>query len=170
MIIAGWILAVIGLAQVVFAGTIDVTQLIEGNRVLGIAPSVIANADLVAQRAMIHQSGCATFLAGAIFLAAAYLKPAPEGARQRAWSSIGAIAAGSLALGACIGFGLFLYALHVKNADQRLVDQIRLKGAGAASSAKLWDEADRRARNQAEAAAASKNLQATPPASSAGPD
>ena len=170
MIIAGWILAIIGLAQVVFAGTIDVTQLIEGNRVLGIAPSVIANANLVAQRAMIHQAGCATFLAGAIFLAAAYLKPAPEGARQKAWSSIGAIAAGSLALAACIGFGLFLYALHERNADQRLVDEIRIKGARAESTDKLWDEAERRVRAQAEEAAASKNMQATPPSSSAPAD
>ena len=64
MIIAGWILAILGLAQVVFAGTIEVSQLTEGNRLIGLAPSVVANVDLVGQRAMIHTGGCATFLAG----------------------------------------------------------------------------------------------------------
>ena len=97
MIIAGWILAILGLAQVVFSGTIEVSQLTEGNRLIGLAPSVIANADLVAQRAMIHQGGCATFLAGVIFIGAAYLKPAPAGQQSKAWTGIAAIAARPIA-------------------------------------------------------------------------
>jgi len=157
MIIAGWILAILGLAQVVYAGTIDVAQLVEGNRLLGIAPSVIADADLLAQRAMIHQAGCATFLAGAIFLAAAYLKPAPAGVRQTSWTSVGAIAAGSLALAAAGGFGAFLYSLHERNADKRLVEEIRLKKARAESTADLQAEVERRLRNEAAAADASRN-------------
>ncbi|MFN3523978.1 MAG: hypothetical protein ACK4YQ_17160 [Phenylobacterium sp.] len=154
MIIAGWILALFGLAQVVYAGTLDVSQLVEGNRLLGIAPSVVADADLVAQRAMIHQSGCATFLAGAIFLAAAYLKPAPPGAQSKAWVSMGAIAAGSLAFAAAAGFGFFLWGLHDRNADQRLVQEIRERNARAESTKQLEAEVDRRLRNEAEAAEA----------------
>lgn len=154
MIIAGWILAILGLAQVVYSGTIDVSQLVEGNRLLGIAPSVVANADLVAQRGMIHTAGCATFLAGAIFLAAAYLKPPPTGYQSRAWTSMGALAAGSLALVGAIGFSAFVYFLHQKNDDQRLVDEIRLKTAREESTEQLWAEAERRMRNEAEARAA----------------
>lgn len=154
MIIAGWILAILGLAQVVYSGTIDVSQLVEGNRLLGIAPSVVANADLVAQRSMIHSAGCATFLAGAVFLAAAYLKPAPTGYQSRAWTSMGALAAGSLALVGAVGFSAFVYFLHQKNADQRLVDEIRLKTAREESTEQLWAEAERRMRNEAEARAA----------------
>ena len=92
MIIAGWILAILGLAQVVFAGTIEVSQLTEGNRLIGLAPSVVANVDLVGQRAMIHTGGCATFLAGVVFIGAAYLKPAPPGQQSKAWTGIAAIA------------------------------------------------------------------------------
>lgn len=154
MIIAGWILAILGLAQVVYSGTLDVSTLVEGNRLLGIAPSVVADADLVAQRAMIHSSGCATFLAGAIFLAAAYLKPAPGGTQSKAWTSMGAIAAGTLALAAAAGFGAFLYALHDRNADQRLVAEIRRKEARAESTEKLQAEVDRRLKNEAAAAEA----------------
>ncbi len=149
MIIAGWLLAILGLAQVVYSGTIDVTQLVEGNRLLGIAPSVIANANLLEQRNMIHAAGCSTFLAGAVFLAAAYLKPPPGGVEQKSWTNFGAIAAGSLALGAAIGFGLFLYFLNIHNADQRLVDDIRLKQSRAESSARLLEEFDRRYQKEA---------------------
>ena len=156
MIIAGWILAILGLAQVVFAGTIEVSQLTEGNRLLGLAPSVVANVDLVGQRAMIHQGGCATFLAGAIFIGAAYLKPAPAGQESRTWTGIAAIAAMVLTVAAVGGFGAFLYALHVQNADQRLVDEIRAREARNQSTEALMREADRRLRNEAEAAEASR--------------
>jgi len=156
MIIAGWILAILGLAQVVFAGTIEVSQLTEGNRLLGLAPSVVANVDLVGQRAMIHQGGCATFLAGAIFIGAAYLKPAPAGQESKTWTGIAAIAAMVLTVAAVGGFGAFLYALHVQNADQRLVDEIRAREARNQSTEALMREADRRLRNEAEAAEASR--------------
>lgn len=155
MIIAGWILAIVGLLQVVYSGTLDVTQLVPGNPLLGIAPSVVADADLVAQRSMIHEAGCATFLAGAIFLAAAYLKPAPTGPEAKSWTSMGALAAGILALAAVAGFGAFVYALHERNADQRLVDEIHQKNARAESTEKLQAEVDRRLRNEREAAKAS---------------
>src|SRR5689334_18055348 len=112
MIIAGWILALLGLAQVIYSGTLDVTMLTEGNRLLGVPPSVVANADLVAQRAMIHNAGLATFIAGAVFLAAAYLKPPPPGVAQtKGWTTVGALAAGSLALASAGTFGFFLWAL-----------------------------------------------------------
>ena len=156
MIIAGWILAILGLAQVVFAGTIEVSQLTEGNRLIGLAPSVVANVDLVGQRAMIHQGGCATFLAGVVFIGAAYLKPAPAGQESKTWTGIAAIAALVLTVGAVGGFGAFLYALHVQNADQRLVDEIRAREAANQSTEALMREADRRLRNEAEAAAASQ--------------
>lgn len=156
MIIAGWILAILGLAQVVFAGTIEVSQLTEGNRLIGLAPSVVANVDLVGQRAMIHQGGCATFLAGVVFIGAAYLKPAPAGQESKTWTGIAAIAALVLTVGAVGGFGAFLYALHLQNADQRLVDEIRAREAANQSTEALMREADRRLRNEAEAAAASQ--------------
>ncbi len=156
MIIAGWILALLGLAQVVFAGTIEVSQLTEGNRLIGLAPSVVANADLVGQRAMIHQAGCATFLAGVVFIGAAYLKPAPPGQQSKAWTSMAAIAALVLTLAALGGFGAFLYALHVQNADQRLVDEIRAREARNLSTDALMKEAEKRLQNEAEAAAASR--------------
>jgi hypothetical protein len=156
MIIAGWILAILGLAQVVFAGTIEVSQLTEGNRLLGLAPNVIANVDLVGQRAMIHQGGCATFLAGVVFIGAAYLKPAPAGQESKTWTSIAAIAAMVLTVAAVGGFGAFLYALHGQNADQRLVDEIRIREVRNQSTEALIQEADRRLRNEAEAAAASR--------------
>ena len=156
MIIAGWILAILGLAQVVFSGTIEVSQLTEGNRLIGLAPSVIANADLVGQRAMIHQGGCATFLAGVIFIGAAYLKPAPPGQQSKAWTSMAAIAALVLTVAALGGFGAFLYALHVQNADQRLVDEIRAREAKNLSTDALMREAEKRLQNEAEAAAASR--------------
>lgn len=156
MIIAGWILAILGLAQVVFAGTIEVSQLTEGNRLIGLAPSVVANVDLVGQRAMIHQGGCATFLAGVIFIGAAYLKPAPAGQESKTWTGIAAIAALVLTVAAVGGFGAFLYALHVQNSDQRLVDEIRVREARKQSTESLMQEADRRLRNEAEAAAASR--------------
>ncbi len=143
MIIAGWILAILGLAQIVYSGTIDVSQLVEGNRLLGLAASVGANPDLVAQRSMIHQAGCATFLAGAVFLAAAYLKPAPPGAQSKSWTTIGALAAGSLSLVGAIGFGAFLYFLDQHNADQRLAQAARLKNARAEAAERMWTEADR---------------------------
>src|SRR5215469_2607892 len=108
MIIAGWLLALMGLAQVVYAATLKVAQLTPGNRLLGEAPSLVANADLLAQRTMIHQSGLACFLAGAVFLAAAYLKPAPEGVRSKSWTNMAALAAAALAIAAALGFGLFL--------------------------------------------------------------
>lgn len=156
MIIAGWILAILGLAQIVFAATIEVAQLTEGNRLIGLAPSVIANVDLVGQRAMIHSGGCATFLAGAVFIAAAYLKPAPPGQQSKAWTGIAAIAALVLTAGAAVGFSAFLYALHERNSDQRLVDEIRAREARNQSTEELMNEADRRLRNEAEAAAASR--------------
>lgn len=156
MIIAGWILALLGLAQVVFAGTIEVSQLTEGNRLIGLAPSVVANADLVGQRAMIHQAGCATFLAGVVFIGAAYLKPAPPGQQSKAWTGMAAIAALVLTVAALGGFGAFLYALHVQNADQRLVDEIRAREARNLSTDALMKEAEKRLKNEAEAAAASR--------------
>lgn len=156
MIIAGWILAILGLAQVVFAGTIEVSQLTEGNRLIGLAPSVIANVDLVGQRAMIHTGGCATFLAGVVFIGAAYLKPAPPGQESKAWTGIAAIAALVLTVAAVGGFGAFLYALHGQNADQRLVDEIRAREAANELTEALMKEADRRLRNEAEAAEASR--------------
>ncbi|MDP3748317.1 MAG: hypothetical protein Q8Q88_14860 [Phenylobacterium sp.] len=156
MIIAGWILALLGLAQVVFAGTIEVSQLTEGNRLIGLAPSVVANADLVGQRAMIHQAGCATFLAGVVFIGAAYLKPAPPGQQTKAWTSMAAIAALVLTVAALGGFGAFLYALHVQNSDQRLVDEIKAREAKNLSTDALMREAEKRLRNEAEAAAASR--------------
>lgn len=156
MIIAGWILAILGLAQVVFAGTIEVSQLTEGNRLIGLAPSVVANVDLVGQRAMIHTGGCATFLAGVVFIGAAYLKPAPPGQETKTWTGIAAIAALVLTVAAVGGFGAFLYALHGQNADQRLVDEIRAREARNQSTEALMKEADRRLRNEAEAAEASR--------------
>lgn len=156
MIIAGWILALLGLAQVVFAGTIEVSQLTEGNRLIGVAPNVVANADLVGQRAMIHMSGVATFLAGAIFIAAAYMKPPPEGDRAKAWTNMGALAAVITTVAALIGFGGFLYALHLRNADQRLVDEIRAAEAQNLSTEALWQEAEARLKAEAEAEAATR--------------
>ena len=156
MIIAGWILAILGLAQVVFAGTIEVSQLTEGSGLIGLAPSVVANVDLVGQRAMIHTGGCATFLAGVVFIGAAYLKPAPPGQQSKAWTGIAAIAALVLTVAAVGGFGAFLYALHGQNADQRLVDEIRAREAANQSTEALMKEADRRLRNEAEAAEASR--------------
>ena len=41
MIIAGWILAILGLAQIVYSGSIDVSQIVEGNRLLGLAQALI---------------------------------------------------------------------------------------------------------------------------------
>jgi len=160
MIIAGWILGILGLAQVIYSGTLDVSQLIEGNRLLGIAPSVVANADLLAQRGMIHQAGCATFLSGAVFLAAAYLKPAPIGAPTKSWAATGAAAALILSGAAVIGFGFFLHALNVGNADQKLVDEIRLGKASSEASQKAWQEVDRRVKTEA---AAAKAIGATSP-------
>jgi hypothetical protein len=163
MIIAGWLLGILGLAQVIYAGTIDVSQLIEGNRLIGLAPSVVPNADLVAQRAMIHQAGCATFLSGAVFLAAAYLKPAPPGAATKSWAATGAAAALILSVAAVLGFGFFLKALHERNADQQLVDQIRLGQANKQANDKLWEEVDRRVKNEAAAAAAVRDSGQSPP-------
>jgi hypothetical protein len=170
MIIAGWILAILGLAQVLYSGTIDVTMLTEGNRLLGVPPSVVANADLVAQRSMIHNAGLATFIAGAVFLAAAYLKPPPAGVASKGWTTVGALAAGSLALASAGTFGFFLWTLHDHNADQRLVDAIRLRQARAQSTGELFEEADRRLRNEAaaaEAARAHDNPAPAPPAANA---
>jgi hypothetical protein len=137
MIIAGWLLAILGLAQVVYAGTLDVTQVVEGNRLLGIAPSLVANAELVAQRTMIHQSGLAAFLAGAVFLAAAYLKPPPDGVQSKSWVNTGAIAAGSLALAAAIGFAWFVHDLQGHAAAHKLADEARLKQARAEATARM---------------------------------
>lgn len=156
MIIAGWILALIGLAQIFYSGTIDVSQLIEGNRLIGVPPSVVTDPDMAGQRAMIHMSGCATFLAGAIFMAAAYLKPAPPGQESKAWTSMAAISAMVLTLGAAGGFGAFLYALHDRNADQRLVNEIKVREARNQSTEALMREADRRLKAEAEAAEASR--------------
>ena len=117
---------------------------------------MVANVDLVGQRAMIHTGGCATFLAGVVFIGAAYLKPAPPGQQSKAWTGIAAIAALVLTVGAVGGFGAFLYALHGQNADQRLVDEIRAREAANQSTEALMNEADRRLRNEAEAAAASR--------------
>ena len=147
MIIAGWILAILGLAQIVYSGSIDVSQLVEGNRLLGIAASVSVNPDLVAQRSMIHQAGCATFLAGAVFLAAAYLKPAPTGPASKSWTTFGAMAAGSLSVVGALGFGAFVYLLDQHNADQRLTQEARLKNARAESAERMWTDADRLSRH-----------------------
>ena len=61
-----------------------------------------------------------------------------------------------MTVGAVGGFGAFLYALHEQNADQRLVDEIRVREARNQSTDALMQEADRRLRNEAEAAAASR--------------
>jgi hypothetical protein len=143
MIIAGWLLAILGLAQVVYAGTLDVTQLEPGNPLLGVAPSIVANANLLAQRSMIHQAGCAAFLAGAVFLAVAYLKPPPETARDKAWTNFGAIAAGALGLAAAVGFGWFILNLDHRNAAEKVEDAARVKQARAEASARLFRQADR---------------------------
>lgn len=137
MIIAGWLLAILGIAQIVYAGTLDVTQVVEGNRLLGIAPSIVANADLVAQRTMIHQSGLAAFLAGAVFLAAAYLKPPPESPKVRAYANTGAFAGAVLALAALIGFGFFVYDLRAGESGRKLADEARIRQAAAEASARL---------------------------------
>jgi hypothetical protein len=71
--------------------------------------------------------------------------------------SMGAIAAGSLALAAAGGFGAFLYSLHERNADQRLVEEIRERNARAESTDELQAEVERRLRNEAAAAKASRN-------------
>ena len=149
MILAGWLLAILGLGQIVYAGTIDVTQAVEGNRLLGVAPSLIANADLVAQRGMLHQSGLACFLAGAMFLAAAYLKPAPEGVRARSWTSTAALAAGGLAVAAAIGFGLLIYDLRGSGAGRRLADEASLKQSGAEAAARMLGPAEPRPASEA---------------------
>ena len=94
----------------------------------------------------------AVFIAGAVFLSAAYLKPAPQNPSQKSWSTVGAVAAGSLAVAAAIGFGLLIYALHDRNADLRLVTDMRIKAARAESNQRQWEEVDRRL--AAEAAAA----------------
>lgn len=156
MIIAGWILALIGLAQIIYSGTIDVSQLVEGNRIIGLAPTVVTDPDMAGQRAMIHLSGCATFLAGVIFIGAAYLKPAPPGQQSKSWTGIAAIAAMVLTVAAAGGFGAFLYALHDRNADQRLVNEIRIREARNQSTDELMKEADRRLKNEAEAAEVSR--------------
>lgn len=156
MIIAGWILALIGLAQIVYSGSIDVSQLVEGNRLIGVPPSVVTDPDMAGQRAMIHASGCATFLAGAIFVAAAYLKPAPPGQESKSWTGMAAIAALVLTLAAGVGFGAFLYALHDRNSDARLVNEIRVREARNQSTEALIREADRRLKAEAEAAEASR--------------
>jgi hypothetical protein len=143
MIIAGWLLALLGLAQVVYAVTLDVVQLVPGNRLLGVAPSLVANADLLAQRTMVHQSGLACFLAGAVFLAAAYLKPAPEGVRSRAWTSMAAIAAAALSIAALVGFGVFLYDLKGAGVGKRLTDEAQLKQSAAEAAARMLTPAPR---------------------------
>jgi hypothetical protein len=143
MIIAGWLLAVLGLAQVIYAGTIDVTQTVAGNRLLGVAPSLVANADLLAQRSMIHQSGLACFLAGAVFLAAAYLKPAPEGVRSRSWTAMAALAGAALAAAAVVGFALSLYDLKRLSPAGKLADEAHIKQAAAEAAARMLGPADR---------------------------
>ncbi len=162
MIIAGWILAILGLAQIVYSGSIDVSQIVEGNRLLGLATTVGVNPDLVAQRSMIHTAGCATFLAGAMFLAAAYLKPAPTGPASKGWTTMGALAAGSLSLAGAAGFGAFLYFLDQHNADQRLSLAARLKNARAEASERMWTEADRLSRNPPPAVPASAGAAEAP--------
>ena len=143
MIIAGWVLAILGLAQVVYAGTLNVTQLEPGNPLLGVAPSIVANANLLAQRSMIHQAGCAAFLAGAVFLAVAYLKPPPDTAKDKAWTNFGAIAAGALGLVAAVAFGWFIFTLDRSNAAEKVEDAARVREAKAEASARLFREADR---------------------------
>ena len=137
MIIAGWLLALLGLAQVVYAATLNVAQIVPGNRLLGEAPSLVANADLLAQRGLICQSGLACFLAGAVFLAAAYLKPAPEGVGSKGWTSTAALAATGLAIAAAIGFGLFIHDLRGDGAGRGLADQGRLRQAAAETAARM---------------------------------
>jgi hypothetical protein len=145
MIIAGWLLAILGLVQVVYAASLNVTQLVPGNRLLGISPSVVANADLVAQRSMIHQSGLVCFLAGAVFLAAAYLKPAPDGVQSKSWTSTAALAAAGLAIAAAIGFGLFFYDLRMDGPGKRLSDEAQLKQAAAEAAARMLAPGPRQA-------------------------
>jgi hypothetical protein len=142
MIIAGWLLAILGLAQVVYAATLDVTQLEAGNPLLGLAPSIVVNANLLAQRTMIHTGGCITFLAGAVFIAAAYLKPPPTETRDRAWTSFGAVAAGVFLIASLIGSGLFVYTLQHRNAGQAVADAQRLKQARAQTTARMLKQAE----------------------------
>jgi hypothetical protein len=49
-----------------------------------------------------------------------------------------------------------LYALHVRNADQRLVDEIRAREAQNLSTEALWQEAEARLKAEAEAEAAAR--------------
>ena len=141
MIIAGWLLAILGLAQVVYAASLDVTQLEAGNALLGLSASIVPNADLIAQRAMVHQGGCITFLAGAVFIAAAYLKPPPSEPRDRTWTSFGAIAAGVFLVVSAAGFGLFIHNLQHKTAARALSNAARLKDANAQAAARMLNGA-----------------------------
>ena len=142
MIIAGWLLALLGLAQVVYAATLKVTQAVPGNRLLGLAPSLVANPDLLAQRGMLHQSGLACFLAGALFLAAAYLKPAPEGLRSKSWTSTAALAAAALALAAVLGFGLSFNELRKTGPGRNVSDEAALRQSSAEAAARMLGPAD----------------------------
>jgi hypothetical protein len=157
MIIAGWLLAILGLAQVVYAATLNVVQAVPGNRLLGLAPSLVANPDLLAQRGMLHQSGLACFVAGAVFLAAAYLKPAPEGVRSKSWTGAAAIAALALAVAAAVGFGLSVYDLRTP-AARSLTDEAALKQSSAEAAARMLGPAD----GQAERAPPPSGLNAAP--------
>lgn len=73
MRVLGWILFALGVAQTFYAGL--------GFSVVTPDAPEIANSDLIAQRALIHAAGCATLVAGAVFVAAAHIadriKPPP---------------------------------------------------------------------------------------------
>jgi hypothetical protein len=150
MIIAGWILALLGLAQVVFAGAIGASQLTEGDRLIGQAPSVVANLDLVGQRAMTHMSGVAASLAGAIFIAAGLHEAAAKGRPRQGLDRHGRAGGGADRLG-----GL-LDALHLRNADQRPVDEIRARETQNLSTEALWQQAEERLKRETEAEAAAR--------------
>jgi hypothetical protein len=160
MILAGWVLVILGLGQVIYAGTLDVTQLIEGNRLLGIATAIVADPDKLAQRSMIHQSGLASFLAGAVFLGAAYLKPAPTDVVQKSWSRLGALAAGALSLAALVGFGISIFGLNARNAQLKTDIEARLKSARAEASARQLEEIDRQLQAQGGTAADAAQVEA----------
>lgn len=63
----GWVLVVLGVAQMIFAGQMDVS-----------APGYadMANIDLIAQRHMVFNGGGFAFVAGVVALAAAHVAKA----------------------------------------------------------------------------------------------
>lgn len=63
----GWVLVVVGVAQMIFAGQMSVTLTDYGD---------VANLDLIAQRHMVFNGGGFAFVAGIVSLAAAHVAKA----------------------------------------------------------------------------------------------